>query len=733
MSQLSPPETRPEIKSAPGPQREVQLEAGARNDAAIFAGRIDILYRLGRHYLFLPFSALCIAAVLFVRAVPPWLAVVPFLLQIAATVATGQLAEAYRRRPQGDDAALWANRYMLVSALSGAAWGVGAVVWFIPHRFPAEAFLAIAFLGMTAAEFITRSIYRPAYLAHAVCSLVPLAFMLMREGNPYGTLSSALVLCFGGVLFTYCDEISSVLEEALRLRRTNVDLVERLSREKRDAELSRDLAEASTRAKSAFVANISHEIRTPLNALLGMAQLLERSDLDRGQKSHVKVLLEAGRGLKTLLDDVIALSRDEGEAENPPEEDCDPAQAARTVGRLLQARAWEKQLRLTVTAASNLPRVAADPRRVRQVLLKLADNALKFTQRGSIDILVDEVTSDDGKQKLRFTVRDTGLGVPADFAPHIFEPFHIADATYTRQQDGAGLGLAVARRVITGLGGEIGFASEPGEGSTFWFTVPSVASAQIGTRESAPIAGDAPPPWGLGVLVWSGDETVRTQIAHMLEPFGNRLEFAASVSEAVAQASRGSFDAIIASAGDADSIAAGPAVKAPILALMQAGARAPAGGHQTIRWPAGPGALYVALREMLGRAADAGAQTDEISHAPAAIDATAFAALEKSLGLPVLVEILHSYIRTAEELTSHLEAASSTGHWDDATRIAHDIAGSAGGLGLLALTAAARGFAQRVRDGGDTAELRQAVHYIGTEHRRVCKALANLYPELAAA
>jgi signal transduction histidine kinase/HPt (histidine-containing phosphotransfer) domain-containing protein len=718
--------------SQPSPT-QTKTVPGRPNDARAFAGRIDILYRLGRHHLFLPFSALCLAAVLYVHVVPLWLAVLPFLLQIAATVATGRLADAYRRRSDRDAIVLWAHRYILASAISGTAWGIGAVIWFIPHRFPAEAFLVITFLGMTATEFITRCVYRPAYLAHAACSLGPLAVMLLLEGNPYGTLSSALVLFFGGVLFSYCEGIARVLDGALRLRRDNADLVENLSREKREAEQARDLAEASTRSKSAFVANISHEIRTPLNALLGMAQLLERSDLDRGQKSHVKVLLEAGQGLKTLLDDVIALSRDEGETENASEEDCDPAQAARTVARLLQARAWEKQLRLSVTAGQNLPRVAADPRRVRQVLLKLADNAVKFTQRGGIDISVEADTSEDGRQKLRFTVSDTGLGVPADVTTHIFEPFLAGDNSYTRRHDGAGLGLAVAKRVITALGGEIGFDSEPGEGSTFWFTVPAVAISHAEAAESLPIAGDAAPPWGLDVLVWAGDDNVRLQLAHMLEPFGNRLDFAASVAEALAKAGKTNFDAVIASATDADSIVAAPGVKAPVLALVQSGMRKPAAANRSIRWPAGPGALYVALREMLGRAADAGNQVDDGAHLPAAIDATAFAALEKSLGLNMLVEILHAYIKTAQELTRELERASQDGRRDEATRIAHDIAGSAGGLGLLALTAAARGFAQRVREGGEDADLCQAAHDISAEHHRVHKALANLYPELAAA
>jgi signal transduction histidine kinase len=721
MSQLSPPET----KSAD--------EAGEHDDAAVFVGRIDILYRPGRNHLFLPFASLCLTAVLYTHAVPFALAVLPFLLQIAASVGTGRLAESYKRRRNGGNVLLWAHRYVLASAVSGAAWGAGAVIWFVPHQFPADAFLALTFLGMTAAEFITRSVYRPAYLAHAVCSLGPLAVMLLLEGSPYGMLSSVLVLFFGGVLFSYCDEIVSVIDEGLRLRRANADLVGRLSREKRDAELARDLAEASTRAKSAFVANISHEIRTPLNALLGMAQLLERSDLDRGQKSHVKVLLEAGQGLKTLLDDVIALSRDDGETDNTREADCDPAQAARTVTRLLQARAWEKQLRLAVTVGQNLPRAAADPRRVRQVLLKLADNALKFTPRGGIDIGVEEILSDTGRQELRFGVSDTGLGIPPDIAPHIFEPFLAGDSSYTRRQDGTGLGLAVARRVVETFGGQIGFESEQGEGSTFWFTVPAVENSQVEAHQSLAIAGSAAPPWGLAVLVWAGDEIVRVQIAHMLEPFGNRLDFAASVTETITLAGRGSFDAIIASAGDADSIAAAPGVKAPILALVQNGMRLPAVAHKTLRWPARPDALYAILREMLGRAADSGTQTDESAQSPAAIDATAFAALEKSLGHPMLIEILHAYIKTAEELTHHLVAASNAGRWDEATPIAQDIAGSAGGLGLLALTAAARGFAKQVREGGENAELLQAALYVSAEHHRVRTALANLYPELAAA
>jgi signal transduction histidine kinase/HPt (histidine-containing phosphotransfer) domain-containing protein len=717
------------------PVPEALLASAAESTASesTFADRVDILYRLGRHYLFLPFSALCVAGVLYKDVVPVWYAIIPLLLQIAVTVATGRLTAAYLRRPKGDDPEKWANRYTLMSALAGAAWGVGAFIWFEPKSFPAEAFLALAFLGMTAAEFIARCAHRPAYIAHATMSLGPLAIMLAIQGGMYPLMTSVLVLFFGGVLYSYCDAIANVLDESIRLRRQNADLVVKLFDEKSEAEKARDLAQASVRAKSAFIANISHELRTPLNALLGMAQLLERSELDRAQKSHVKVLLEAGRGLKTLLDDVIALSRDEGEYENGSEEDCDAAQAARTVARLLQPRAWEKQLRITVSADPSLPRVAADPRRVRRVLLKLADNAVKFTDRGGVEIIVAAETHDDGRTFLRFTVTDTGLGLAPEIKPHVFEPFAQTDINYSRRTEGAGLGLAVAKRTIEALGGEIGFESEAGEGAAFWFTVPGARAAYVEHQEASPIAADAPPPWNLVFLVCTPDEALRAQLSNLLEPFGNRLTFATNAVETVLLAGQGEFDTIIATAADADSIAVAPSVRSPLLALIMSGMRAPAAAGQVLRWPAGAGALYAALRELLGRAADAGAPKDEPKRETiAAIDAPAFAALEKSLGLSTLIEILQSYIKTAEDLCEKLAQSSQDEDWEDAARIAQDIAGAAGGLGLAALTAAARGFTHKARDSHNAHELRNAAQTIVGEHERVRKALANLYPDLAA-
>lgn len=704
---------------------------------AVFAGRIDILYALGRHYLSLPFGVLCVPATLLAGARPDALPFVPLLIQLAVVIAAEQLTTAYRKRHETgehpDDPAYWARRYTFVSAIAGASWGLGAVFWFVWGSFPAQAYLALAFLGMTATEFIARSAHRPAFAIHTVFALGPLVGLLLLQESLYAAMAAVLVILFAAVLISYCNWMARLLDESVWLRNENADLVARLSREKTEAVIARDSAEASALAKSSFIANISHELRTPLNALLGMAQLLERAELPKQQADHVKVMLEAGRGLQTLLDDVIALTRDD--SEQLEDEDCDPVQSARAVARLLQPRAWEKHLRLTLTASGALPRVAADPRRVRQALLKLADNALKFTDRGLVDIRLDEIADERGNRFVRFTVADTGLGVAAEVAHLLFDPFTPGDNSYARAQQGAGLGLAVAKRIVDQAGGAIGFESQPGEGAQFFFTLPVSGGAHTAAPHCVHhgITGESrqPPPSGLTLLVHAGVPDVGAGLAGLLEPFGNNVTVTTAMAEALARAGKTHFDAIIVHAGDADMLAAAPGVTAPLIAILLRGERAPAATDIVLRWPVDPGTLYDALASCATPAPDARAGAGGAQEQSAAIDADAFSALEKSVGVKALADILQCYIVTAEQLTAALSDACTREKWDEAGRLAQDIMGAAGGLGLVAVTQAARQFAQKAREGGDRHELRNAAQMVVGEHLRAKRALAHLYPDVA--
>jgi signal transduction histidine kinase/HPt (histidine-containing phosphotransfer) domain-containing protein len=693
-----------------------------RDRDAVFAGRIDILYALGRHYLSLPFAALCIPATMFAGNAPGWLPVVPLMLLIAVVIAAEQLTTAYKNRKGQGTPLYWARRYAFVSAVAGATWGAGVMFWFVPDSFSAQAYLVLAYLGMTATEFIARSAYRPAYTVHALFSLGPLVAVLLLTGGVYQVMTAVLVTLFACVLFSYCNGMGRLLDESIFLRLENVGLVKRLSREKEEVEVARDAAEASGKVKSSFLANISHELRTPLNALLGMAQLLDRAELERPHRDHVKVMLEAGRGLQMLLDDVIALSRDDGAH---PEDDSDPAQAARAVGRLLQPRAWEKRLRLSVTVPTNLPHVAADGRRVRQALLKLVDNALKFTERGGIEICV-EAEAD----AVKFSVIDTGPGVPPEVVPLLFKPFSSGDTSYARRQGGMGLGLAVVKRIVELAHGATGVDSMPGEGTTFWFTIPL---SGVPRTMAEPSGEAATAPSKQSFLVFTRDDEMDAQVARYLEPFGNRIQSQATLSEAIALAAREHFDAIIVRANEADSWAAARGVKAPVLALLSRGERAPIAASEALHWPAESQDLYQVLARLRGRMENERAGAPVMAFEELApIDAVAFAALEKSVGLKTLIEILESYIENGELLCNSLALACAEEKWDDASRLAQDIAGAAGGLGLVAVTAAARGFTQKTRTGQDRHELRNAAQAVVGEQLRTKQALVNLYPSLAA-
>jgi signal transduction histidine kinase len=232
---------------------------------------------------------------------------------------------------------------------------------------------------------------------------------------------------------------------------------------------ARDAAESASQAKSRFLAHMSHELRTPLNAILGYAQILKASALTYRQNKAANTIQQSGEHLLALITDILDLSRIEaGKLELVPHP-IDIRRTIRAVTDMMAVRAQEKDIVFHETVAADVPRgVVGDDKCLRQVLINLAGNAVKFTDHGEVRLLVTSVAAAGGDVRLRFEVRDTGPGIAPDQVQAIFEPFEqVGDRS--RRAGGTGLGLSISRRIVDLMGGELRVESTPGVGSRFWF------------------------------------------------------------------------------------------------------------------------------------------------------------------------------------------------------------------------------------------------------------------------
>ncbi len=230
--------------------------------------------------------------------------------------------------------------------------------------------------------------------------------------------------------------------------------------------------ERATRAKSEFLASMSHEIRTPLNAILGVADLLSETALTGEQSKYVGIFQRAGNNLLELINDILDLSKVEADHLSLESIDFDLAEMVERAVELSRIRALEKGLTVTFSIAEDLPAFfVGDPTRLRQILLNLLSNGMKFTEKGGLHIRVESDPDDGSACSLRFAVRDTGIGIEAEKLASIFESFTQADSSTTRRYGGTGLGLAISKRLVGLMGGRVWVESEMGKGSTFFFTV----------------------------------------------------------------------------------------------------------------------------------------------------------------------------------------------------------------------------------------------------------------------
>src|SRR5438477_559488 len=430
----------------------------------------------------------------------------------------------------------------------GLAWGFGAAAAIPALRLDQAAMILVVLAGLVAGATGTLVGDRRSFHYLLLTVLVPLPIGLLLQGHSRPHLLATFIV----VLYAWgMDRVHRRAHRTFTERVRTAVLLESSTQElaRQHAYLdaliastpvaiavlamraARDLAERVARARSAFLANMSHEIRTPMNAVLGFVELVLDTELASEQRRALELVRSSSEALLTILNDILDYSKIEAEHLELESIPFDLPKVVHATATLLAVRAREKHLELTVDVPPDVPHmVRGDPTRVRQVLMNLIGNAIKFTEQGEVYVSAAVVAYHDGRTSVRFRVRDTGIGISQEQLATIFDEFTQADVSMTRRYGGTGLGLAISRKLVALMGGRLSVTSEVGRGSEFSFTL----RVPVETPTAAPTPSRAVSLGGRRVLVVDDNETNRRILRDMLGAEGVAVHEAARADAGMA-------------------------------------------------------------------------------------------------------------------------------------------------------------------------------------------------------
>jgi signal transduction histidine kinase/CheY-like chemotaxis protein len=415
--------------------------------------------------------------------------------------------------------------YLAALLAAGFNWALMAALYWNVGTEPARlvSILVLAGILVHAQCFCYRS-----PLAAMVLSLPPVLFLLGLPllGGGYAVAQEVTVgVCL--VLF--------LLYVATSARANMINAHE--------VDTARRMAEEASEAKSAFLAMVSHELRTPLNGVIGMAHSLGATALDARQQSQVDTLLRSGEGMLAILNDVLDISKIEAGRMDLEVVAFDPRKLAQDAVSLWASSAASRRLTLETHCDPDLPpALTGDENRIRQIVANLLSNALKFTERGEVRLVMRPAPGADGDGGVEIEVADTGIGMTADQVARMFRPYTQGDRSTARRYGGTGLGLSISRKLATMMGGEIHCESEPGVGTTFRVWLPLPPAEAVSDATAPAVAFDLPP---LRLLV-ADDNPINLAVARaILESAGAWVETAADGAEALERLRLEVFDAVL--------------------------------------------------------------------------------------------------------------------------------------------------------------------------------------------